>query len=131
LLTVVIYWIKTESIFWKIKKNTSGTLSLGIHATLIIRKFVIRGFDYPRLVHYVQNLIFADISLADFGLYKVKKGPKKPKSVIPCYSQFWDLWNILWMQPPRITKTDCTRKWITRNKQLHLDFMLSILRVKF
>jgi len=36
----------------------SGSYSV-VQAALVIRGFVIRGFNYPRLVNFVQNLLSA------------------------------------------------------------------------
>jgi len=51
-----------------IKKN--------IQAALVIRGFVIRGFNYPRLLNLVQNLLSADISLGYPRIWSLFNGQK-------------------------------------------------------
>ncbi len=45
----------------RLKKNI---LLFKVQAALVIRGFVIRGFNYTKLVNYAQNLLSAYISLA-------------------------------------------------------------------
>jgi hypothetical protein len=52
-----------------------------VQATLVIRRFVIRGFDYPRTVNCVQNLFrgyFPWLSM-DFALFNGNMNNKIPK----------------------------------------------------
>ncbi len=52
---------------WYVKvqvENEPQTIIKAIQAALVIRGFVICGFDHPRLVIYALNLLSADISLS-------------------------------------------------------------------
>jgi len=47
-----------------------------IQAALVIRGFVIHGFNYPWLVNLVQNLLSADISLGYPRIWSLINGQK-------------------------------------------------------
>jgi len=47
-----------------------------VQAALVIRGFVIRGFNYPHLVNFVQNLLSADISLGYPRIWSLFSGQK-------------------------------------------------------
>ena len=53
----------------------SGSYSV-VQAALVIRGFVIRGFNYPRLVNFVQNLLSADISIGYPRIWSLFSGQK-------------------------------------------------------
>ena len=58
----------------------------------LCKKFVIRG-RFPRLS-------------ADFSLLRAKD-TKRAKTMVPCYSRVWYLWDIVWTLHPRITRAVC------------------------
>ena len=55
------------------------------------REFTIRGFDYPRILFYVKNLVSAGFPSIIRGFLSIL--PQKARlflqTVLPCYTRFW------------------------------------------
>jgi len=101
-LTIFFVFTVTSSYTLMLKKGNSklGTYCISFpffrFLDTKVRKFqiltyysqpsvVIRGFDYPRISNFVQNLLFVDISINYPQIYpfrivkRASKGPKNPK----------------------------------------------------